>query len=1395
MPPIIWPSNRESWWHGDLPTGSYRLHADDRTWDIAVSPGIKREDLIFQVDSVRRVVDPQLPAIVRSELGKDTLSLQLTGVTKGTRVTLIGARYLHPANSWDALTPFSDQQRSYFKQSTATCAYLTDRKLDDEMRYIFDRRGATVFPGTLLPRPGLLVNRWTEQETTNKDAILNGGDEGRPQYSASAGGSGAADPFGGSGASTPAQDFSFIDFLATNSVVRYSLVPQADGTLRIPLADFRTSQMIHVLVTDGSLMSRTVVPLDPSEPPLRDLRLNRPLDPTKHHTGTRGSTFLATGGEITIDNMLDADWRAFNTLEDAWTYLAGATPESKYGLPDLAFLHHWSDLPEATKLAHLSESACHELHLFLYRKDRPFFDKFVKPRLAEKMEPTFIDNYLIERDLTSYLRPFAWEKLNAAEKALLARALPAARERIATELRQRWELDRPDADEENALFLATLRGEGLSESDSLGLARSQPAPVAGYVASGESSRNADQAGTSYLTSKLRSIVIPSINFEDTTIEEAIEYLRQRSVELDSTEVDPTRKGLNFIMPKRDFGSVRIKTLRLRNVPLAAALKYICDETRLRYRVEDYAVAIVPQTETGEDLFTRKFQVPPGFKGMLAVNDGATDPFSGERSELTTNSPITELLKRAGVLFPEGASATLSNNNTLLITNTPAELDKIQHLATPATLGATDAPVLGIVAESGIPNGLAGSPVLPPLPPPPVDPDTTRLWRESNYYKHSGSTDEEFIPINRFWVDLAAWDGKGPFVSPHFNECISNANEALMCLALLDLPQRAEKPEVRAESSKLHVKARSPMLLFYKDTRETDKVAKDAPVLVRETLLRLDESYRTVEGRQQQAAVEGNLVAGEHYGLSLVVTNPSGEERRVDVLAQIPAGAMPLKGLPVTLSKTVTLKPYGVASLDLAFYFPAAGSFTLYPLHVTEGDTVLAHAAERKLQVDAEAAAPDLQSWPVLARDGTNEQVLERLRRDNLHTLDLDAILWRLQDKAFFTTVTTLLRERLVFSPSISAYGFKHRDVAAMREFLENSEWTKQTGSWLDSPLLDIRPQTHLDFETLEFDPLANPRAHKFGENPRLSNSEAVDFQEKVLDLLAWKPALDDGDQLRLALLLQLQDRTGEAIERFNKIDPAKLPGRTAYDYLHAVLLFALQKPEDARTIAILYKEHPLALWRDRFAKVVAQADEIAGLAKGRPAAAPATAVLPSLEIASAPDGALQLKHRGLKSARLQLFHVDLEVLFSKDPFLKGGMDALPPIRANDTREVTLTDAGETRVELPEAFRHGNVLVAADTGTKQILQVLDSRAIELLRDPAERTVQALDASGKPLLKSYVKVYAEQRDGTITFLKDGYTDLRGKFDYFTHSFNPELRIKRVAVLVIHPEAGAKTMVFEP
>ena len=227
--------------------------------------------------------------------------------------------------------------------------------------------------------------------------------------------------------------------------------------------------------------------------------------------------------------------------------------------------------------------------------------------------------------------------------------------------------------------------------------------------------NRNSTGIQYIQEKLRTIVIPIIDFEDTSVEEAVDFLRLRSRELDVRETDPTKKGINFVIRKprsgggpadagvpadagaslggaaSDPGAIRIKELRLRNVPLNEALKYICDLTKLRPKVDEFAVTLVPATETDEDLFTRTFDVPPNFIQLVggAAGEGGggggaePDPFGGGGggeggTALRPRRPITEILKEKGISEAAGSSATLTGSK-LVVRNTPTNIDLIEQL--------------------------------------------------------------------------------------------------------------------------------------------------------------------------------------------------------------------------------------------------------------------------------------------------------------------------------------------------------------------------------------------------------------------------------------------------------------------------------------------------------------------------------------------------------------------------------------------------------------------------------------------------------------------------------------------------------------------------------------------
>ena len=192
-------------------------------------------------------------------------------------------------------------------------------------------------------------------------------------------------------------------------------------------------------------------------------------------------------------------------------------------------------------------------------------------------------------------------------------------------------------------------------------------PVRKYGAVGPVADNKGRGevrGTAQMTNKLNSIIIPHVEFRDTTIREAVDFLREQAA-----ENDPQGQGVNIVLRLVPLGQVALPsmpvqpvappggtaapgtgappaeaaappagapaggrpgaspvvapvsglsgariTVTLDNIPLGEALRYVAAQAGLKVKVEPYAVSLIPLSEQSNDLITKRYHVPPEFFG-------------------------------------------------------------------------------------------------------------------------------------------------------------------------------------------------------------------------------------------------------------------------------------------------------------------------------------------------------------------------------------------------------------------------------------------------------------------------------------------------------------------------------------------------------------------------------------------------------------------------------------------------------------------------------------------------------------------------------------------------------------------------------------------------------------
>ena len=185
--------------------------------------------------------------------------------------------------------------------------------------------------------------------------------------------------------------------------------------------------------------------------------------------------------------------------------------------------------------------------------------------------------------------------------------------------------------------------------------------------------------TARIQRKLERIIIPKLELKEATIREAVDYLKRKSIELD-TESPENERGVMIVLKTEDAPNIpglepagsRI-TVSLSNIPLIEALRYVTNLSNLKFKVEPYAVSVVPLSANTDVMITREWKVTPDLIPRDPVANNYQPGFEDRESNKSW-------LISNGVQFNSAASAIyIPSTQRLIVRNTQDQLDLIDSI--------------------------------------------------------------------------------------------------------------------------------------------------------------------------------------------------------------------------------------------------------------------------------------------------------------------------------------------------------------------------------------------------------------------------------------------------------------------------------------------------------------------------------------------------------------------------------------------------------------------------------------------------------------------------------------------------------------------------------------------
>ena len=695
--------------------------------------------------------------------------------------------------------------------------------------------------------------------------------------------------------------------------------------------------------------------------------------------------------------------------------------------------------------------------------------------------------------------------------------------------------------------------------------------------------------------------------------------------------------------------------------------------------------------------------------------------------------------------------------------------------------------------------------------------------ETHYYNsiYKNNDNSNLIKPSHFFADLAQFWSENDdairnigFKSENILLKPKNSTELIFILSILDLNPKTNQDNINYLKEKdlgLIIETNSNAYLLIKEINETKLNMDNKYSLILAQIF--FEEDKNDKNNQKEC---DKFLINKIYIQKTVVSNISSENITCEVLMHIPEGSIPIEPNEYKIIETADIDGYSSKIFEQKFYFPQIGIFNQYPASASINDLVIAKSGLKTFEVLSNIKLDKncIDNIDDVLEISDKNEIIEFFgKKDIIQEKDLQKIYWMLKDKDFYNRLINILKSKYIYNNNIWEYSSENGDINSLKEYIianmhKNKNIFKSLGHEYDLLFVELNKTNNAHIlNHLDYFPIIKQRLFELPKSKSILIKELRDTYQNYISYLITLEKINDYEYMRLCYYLILQQRIKEANIIYNKINKNNIIGNgkssfeLQYDYLTAYLDFSFGFPkfEQARQICKKYKNISISYWKYMFDEIEEQLleyDTRINLNEEKNE-------LMNKNIYKNKDFVdeflnfeikgkkINIIYKNISEIKIKYYLIDIEILFSISPFGKKSeidFDLIQPQKIDTIKLEKQFHENKYILDIPHELINKNCYIEISYDKIKLNDIYFSSLLKYSLIESIGEIKIMTSELKPLPKVYVKCYCKMNNGKIIIYKDGFTDLRGKFDYLSLNNDIINDVKKFGMLIISKEYGS-------